>query len=176
MVFSMVPSGPRRLTVSVTGSTGMAAPVFSAAAIARAIRSALANGRAASWTRTISGEREERASRPARTDACRVAPPKTGGRIRMSRVCSRTRSMSSLRTTGCSALTAGTLAKPNNDAAEQGRSSDFAELFGHVAACAQALTGGHHNSCDLRHLRLQRPLPLPRYFHSANAAIFDRRG
>jgi hypothetical protein len=45
--------------------------------------------------------------------------------------------------------------KAQQRAAEQGRSSDFAELFGRVATCAQALTGGHHNSCDLRHLRLQ---------------------
>jgi hypothetical protein len=37
-----------RLTVSVTGSAGIAAPVFSAAAIARVIRLALAKGRAAS--------------------------------------------------------------------------------------------------------------------------------
>src|SRR6185503_852161 len=62
--------------------------------------------------------------------------------------------------------------KAQQRAAEQGRSPDLAELFGHVAACAQALTGGHQNSCDLRHMRLQRPLPLPRYFHSANEAIW----
>ncbi len=113
IVASMVPFWPSRLTVSVTGKTGTAAPVFSAAAIARMIRSELANGRAASWTRTISGRFCESASSPARTDACRVAPPKTGGNIRISCVSLRTRSVSSRRTTGCTASMAGTLAKPS---------------------------------------------------------------
>ena len=65
-----------RLTVSVTGSAGIAAPVCAAASIARAIRYALANGLAASWTSTNSGFRGSNASRPDRTDACRVARPK----------------------------------------------------------------------------------------------------
>ena len=72
--------GSTRLTVSVTGSAGMAAPVFSAAAIARAIRSALANGRAASWISTMSGVRGKGLEAGAHRGLPRGAA-ETGGRI-----------------------------------------------------------------------------------------------
>ena len=57
-----------------------------AAACRRARRSAASivpggmNGRAASWTSTMSGACGASASSPARTLSCRVAPPGTGGR------------------------------------------------------------------------------------------------
>ena len=46
--------------------------------MARETSSAEQNGRAASCTSTMSGARALSASRPARTEACRVAPPGTG--------------------------------------------------------------------------------------------------
>ena len=70
---------PTSLTVSVTGIAGIAAPVRPAASIAREISAAETNGLAASWMRTTSGFWPARASRPAWTEACRVAPPFAGG-------------------------------------------------------------------------------------------------
>src|SRR5262249_35492154 len=49
------------------------------ARIARRIRAADADGRAASWTSTMSGWRPANASSPARTEPCRVSPPRTAG-------------------------------------------------------------------------------------------------
>src|SRR5665213_3432944 len=62
---------------------------FFAAAIARDTRAALANGRAASWIRTISGLRAATASSPACTETCRVTPPNTGERRSRRTACSR---------------------------------------------------------------------------------------
>ena len=73
------PPASTRLIVSVTASAGIAAPVAPQAAMAREISAAEQNGRAASWTSTMSGARAASASRPGRTEACRVAPPSTGG-------------------------------------------------------------------------------------------------
>ena len=76
------PPASTRLMVSVTSRAGIAAPVFSQAVIARETNSVEQNGRAASCTSTMSGARALSASRPARTEACRDAPPATGGRSR----------------------------------------------------------------------------------------------
>ena len=46
-----------------------------AASMARVTKASDKNGRAASWIRTISGSRGAKASSPARTEPCRVAPP-----------------------------------------------------------------------------------------------------
>ena len=64
-----------RLTVSATAITGTApsAPA-STARITSVNRAGGANGRAASWTATISAS-AARAVSAARTDACRVRPP-----------------------------------------------------------------------------------------------------
>ena len=72
---------PITLIVSVTGVPGTAAPQRSAGLRSRGRSDrAPAKGRAASWTRTMSGARSARASRPLRTESCRVSPPWTHGR------------------------------------------------------------------------------------------------
>ena len=73
------PPASTRFTVSVTSSAGIAAPVAAPAAMAREISvekqtAAPRRGRAPS-----AGGVDVSASSPARTEACRVAPPKTAG-------------------------------------------------------------------------------------------------
>ena len=78
-VASTLPLPSTSLMVSVTAIAGTAAPVRPAASIAREISAADTNGRAASWISTTSGFWLASASRPACTEACRVAPPLAGG-------------------------------------------------------------------------------------------------
>ncbi len=71
-----------RLTVSLTGRTGMAAPCSAAATATRAASPSARIGRAPSWTSTTrspaaSGTRASRAWNPAATESCRIAPPAT---------------------------------------------------------------------------------------------------
>ena len=76
-VAAMRPSASR-FNVSVTGSAAMAPDASSSAASTRPISVADAIGRTASWINTRSGPRPSQASRPARTEAWRLAPPMTG--------------------------------------------------------------------------------------------------
>ena len=75
----MLPSWPR-LSVSATGTAGMAPGWVARACTSASITPAGIHGRAASCTITISGAAETRASSPARTLSWRVAPPGTIGR------------------------------------------------------------------------------------------------
>ena len=63
--------------LSAIGSTGMAPGWNDSAAISRSMTSMGMSGRAASWINTHAGAACTSASRPARTDSCRVAPPVT---------------------------------------------------------------------------------------------------
>ena len=65
------PPAPACFTVSLAGSAASAAPDSAAASIVRAIRSALANGRAASWITTMSAR-----PRTLEPDPHRVLPPR----------------------------------------------------------------------------------------------------
>jgi hypothetical protein len=62
----------------------------------------------------------------------------------------RTRSTSSGRMTGCTKVTSGPLQKPTGHVRAAFR-LQFAEIAGYFATCAQTLTGGHHDGCNLRH-------------------------
>ena len=79
-------SPARRLTVSMIGTTGIAAPCRAAVAATRSMRSGEGTGRAPSWTRTTrsvpSGGGSSRldAAHPAATDSCRRRPPGTTAR------------------------------------------------------------------------------------------------
>ena len=66
------------LMVSVTGWAATAAPVSRAAATVAPIKSAVVQGRAASWMATISVP-AERASSPFQTESCRSAPRQPAG-------------------------------------------------------------------------------------------------
>ena len=77
-VSAIVASGPARFNVSATGSAGTAAGCASSAARTRSMTAWSAKGRTASWMRTSPGAASSSsATRPFRTDSCRVAPPVT---------------------------------------------------------------------------------------------------
>ena len=70
------PSPVACFTVSRTGNAAIAAPCSAPAAMVRSISAAVTNGRAASWTTTMSLSVETRA-RALPTESCRRRPPAT---------------------------------------------------------------------------------------------------
>ncbi len=128
----------------------MAAPLARAAAMARAISAGEANGRAASCTSTSCGSCGCKASRPARTEACRVAPPGTGGNRRNPALAARNSAASSGWMTGCTRAIPAWLANAARLGRMTGSPADLPVLLGQVAAGAQPAAGCHDDGCDTR--------------------------
>ena len=72
------PLSSTRFSVSATGRAATAPVCASSAARTRSTTPASTNGRAESWISTRSGASAARASKPLRTEICRVAPPRHG--------------------------------------------------------------------------------------------------
>ena len=139
--------------MSVTGSAGIAAPLCSAAAIARDTNSALANGRAASWMRTMSGLR---ALERFQAGAHRSLPGRAAERPAKKNidVC-RTRPAIEVEIVGVNnrlyAADVGMFYEHGQRPAQHGFATDLPELLGQIAAGARSASCGHDDGGDVRH-------------------------